>query len=189
VMLVTSILALMRHSSLADENPSMTVAATAASPSPAGAFFFPIPVLLGPPRAGTVNPGRGPSDSMGRVYTVKPGKASTGTRTAAAKSVFLGTPADLEKANEYAVRVLDVVGTNAWPGDHWKTATVAEAFLMQKNYPRAAETYRTAIAIAPKETGSHATSWTQASRLMAQLDATADEQALINRAFQHLPKP
>jgi tetratricopeptide (TPR) repeat protein len=108
---------------------------------------------------------------------------------AAAKSVFLGTPADLEKANEYAVRVLDVVGTNAWPGDYWKTATVAEAFLMQKNYPRAAETYRAAIAIAPKETGSHATSWTQASRLMAKLGATADEQALINRAFQHLPKP
>jgi tetratricopeptide (TPR) repeat protein len=108
---------------------------------------------------------------------------------AAAKSVFLGTPADLEKANEYAVRVLDVVGTNAWPGDYWKTATVAEAFLMQKNYPRAAETYRAAIAIAPKETGSHATSWTQASRLMAKLGATVDEQALINRVFQHLPKP
>jgi hypothetical protein len=107
---------------------------------------------------------------------------------AAAKSVFLGTPADLEKANDYAVRVLDVVGTNAWPGDYWKTATVAEAFLMQKNYQQAAEIYRAAIAMASKETGSHGTSWTQASRLMDKLGATADEQALINRVFQHLPK-
>lgn len=46
---------------------------------------------------------------------------------AAAKSVFLGTPADLEKAHEYAARVLEIVGTNAWLGDYWKTATVADA--------------------------------------------------------------
>jgi tetratricopeptide (TPR) repeat protein len=102
---------------------------------------------------------------------------------AAAKSVFLGTPADLEKANDYAARVLDIVGTNAWPSDYWKTATVAEAFLMQKNYPKAAEIYRAAIAMAPKEMGSHGTSWTQASRLMAKLGATAEEQALIKQAF------
>jgi DUF971 family protein len=62
---------------------AVTLAATAASPSPAGAFFFPIPLLLGlgQPPAVTVNPGRGPADGMGRVYTVKPGKASTGTRS------------------------------------------------------------------------------------------------------------
>jgi len=60
---------------------AVTLAATVASPSPAGAFFFPIPLLLGQPPAVTVNPGRGPADSMGRVYTVKPGKASTGTRS------------------------------------------------------------------------------------------------------------
>jgi tetratricopeptide (TPR) repeat protein len=102
---------------------------------------------------------------------------------AAAKSVFLGTPADLEKANDYAAGVLDIVGTNAWPSDYWKTATVAEAFLMQKNYPKAAEIYRAAIAMAPKEMGSHGTNWTQASRLMAKLGATAEEQALIKQAF------
>jgi tetratricopeptide (TPR) repeat protein len=102
---------------------------------------------------------------------------------AAAKSVLLGTPADLEKANGYAARVLELVGTKAWPGDYWKTATVAEAFLMQKNYAQAAELYRTAIAIAPKETGSHDTTWMQASRLMTKLGASAEEQALINAAF------
>jgi tetratricopeptide (TPR) repeat protein len=102
---------------------------------------------------------------------------------AAAKSVFLGTPSELEKADEYAARVLDIVGTKPWPGDYWKTATVAEAFLMQKNYAQAAELYRTAIAISPKETGSHGTSWIQARRLMAKLGATAEEQELLRQAF------
>ncbi|HMD61273.1 MAG TPA: toll/interleukin-1 receptor domain-containing protein [Opitutaceae bacterium] len=102
---------------------------------------------------------------------------------AAAKSVFLGTPAELGKATEYAARVLDVVGTNPWPNDYWKTATVAEAFLLEKNYPRAAELYRTAVAMSPKETGSHGTSWTQARRLMGKLGATAEEQELVRRAF------
>jgi hypothetical protein len=102
---------------------------------------------------------------------------------AAAKSVFLGTPADLEKASNYAARVLDIVGTEPCPGDYWKTATVAEAFLIQKDYPRAAEMYRAAIAMAPKETGSHGTSWTQASRLIAKLGASADEQALVKQSF------
>jgi tetratricopeptide (TPR) repeat protein len=102
---------------------------------------------------------------------------------AAAKSVFLGTPADLEKADNYAGRVLSIVGTNVWPGDYWKTATVAEAFLIQKNYTRAAEIYRAAIAMAPKETGSHDTSWTQANRLLAKLGAVSQEVALIKQTF------
>src|SRR5215831_2912434 len=55
---------------------AVTLAATAASPSPAAAFFFPIPLMLGPPRAVTVNPHRGPTESMGRGY-----KAWTGTRS------------------------------------------------------------------------------------------------------------
>jgi tetratricopeptide (TPR) repeat protein len=102
---------------------------------------------------------------------------------AAAKSVFIGMPADLEKANEYATRVLDIVGTEPCPGEYWKTATVAEAFLIQKNYPRAAEIYRAAIAMAPKETGSHGTTWTQASRLIAKLSPSAEEQILVKQAF------
>jgi tetratricopeptide (TPR) repeat protein len=102
---------------------------------------------------------------------------------AAAKSVLLGTPADLAEADEYAARVLDIVGTNAWPGDYWKTATVGEAFLMQKNYTQAAALYQAAVAMAPKEKGSHGTSWKQASRLIAKLDATPDERALVRQAF------
>src|SRR5215475_11873098 len=60
---------------------AVTLAATAGSPSPAAAFFFPIPLMLGSPRAVTVNPSRHPTGSTGRVYTVKPGKASTETRS------------------------------------------------------------------------------------------------------------
>ena len=74
---------------------AVTLAATAASPSPAAAFFFPIGLVLGAAaNATTVNPHRGPTESMGRGYTVKPGngtrsrdedskpgKASTGTRS------------------------------------------------------------------------------------------------------------
>src|SRR5262249_43839369 len=61
---------------------AVTVAATAASPTPGAAFFFPIQLMLGAPHAGTtVNPNRRPTGSMGRVYTVKPGQASTGTRS------------------------------------------------------------------------------------------------------------
>ena len=102
---------------------------------------------------------------------------------AAAKSVFIGTPAELEKANDYAARVLEIVGEDAAPGDYWKTATVAEAHLMRRNYARAAQLYRAAIAMAPQETGSHATSWAQANRLMARLGATAEEQRLVNEKF------
>src|SRR5262245_42274729 len=60
---------------------AVTLAATAASPSPAAAFFFPIGLMLGGPRVMTVNPDRGPTGSTGRVYTVKPGKEWTGTRS------------------------------------------------------------------------------------------------------------
>src|SRR5215472_9141203 len=48
---------------------AVTLAATAASPSPAAAFFFPIGLVLGGPRVMTVNPHRGPTESMGRGYT------------------------------------------------------------------------------------------------------------------------
>ena len=78
---------------------AVTLAATAASPSPAAAFFFPIGLVLGGPRVMTVNPHRGPTESMGRGYTrsrdeedskprtrsrdedSKPSKASTRTRS------------------------------------------------------------------------------------------------------------
>jgi len=53
---------------------------------------------------------------------------------AAAKSVFLGSSDDLKRAAEYAQRVQQIVGTKPVPDDYWTTATVAEVFLIQKEY-------------------------------------------------------
>ena len=57
---------------------------------------------------------------------------------AAAKSVFLGTENDLNKASDYAARVQTIVGTEPRPSDYWMTATVGEVFLIQKKYAEAA---------------------------------------------------
>jgi hypothetical protein len=108
---------------------------------------------------------------------------------AAAKSVFLGSPADLQRASEYAERVLSTVGTEVRPGDYWRNATVAEAFLIRKEYAKAGELYREAVAMSLTEVGSHGSTWAQARRLMNRLGATDGERALVEKAFAHLSKP
>lgn len=106
---------------------------------------------------------------------------------AAAKSVFLGTPEDLVKGAEYAGKVQKIVGTQARPDEYWMTATVAEVFLIQKNYAEAGRLYEAALAIAGQEIASHKSTWTQACRLMAKLQPTAEERALVRKAFAQLP--
>jgi hypothetical protein len=106
---------------------------------------------------------------------------------AAAKSVLLGTPEDLDRAQDYAARVQKIVGTEPKRGDYWMTATVGEVFLLMKNYAEAARLYKAAVATARAEVGSHESTWKQACRLMAKLQPTAEERALIRAAFAHLP--
>jgi hypothetical protein len=106
---------------------------------------------------------------------------------AAAKSVLVGTDADLERAAEYARRVQLIVGTDPTPGDYWKTATVGEVFLIQKKYGDAARLYEAAVATARSEGGSHTSTWRQACRLMEKLRPEPAERAAIRQAFQHLP--
>jgi hypothetical protein len=106
---------------------------------------------------------------------------------AAAKSVFLGSPEDLERAAGYARRVQQVVGTGPRRGDYWMTATVAEVLLIQEQYAEAGRIYEAAVVTAPAEVGSHQSTWKQACRLMAKLQPSAEERALIRRAFAHLP--
>jgi hypothetical protein len=106
---------------------------------------------------------------------------------AAAKSVFLGTDEDLRRAAHYAERVQELVGTTAHREDYWKTATAAEALLIQKKYEEAARLYEAAVSAARSETGSHKTTWKQACRLMEKLQPTAEERLLIRRPFEHLP--
>lgn len=105
---------------------------------------------------------------------------------AAAKSVFVGTPKDLEKAAEYATRVQQIVGTQAHPKDYWKTATVAETFLIQRKYPEAAALYEAAVGMARTEVGSHQSTWKQANRLLNKLQPPAEERAMVRQPFAHL---
>jgi hypothetical protein len=106
---------------------------------------------------------------------------------AASKSVFLGTEVDLKKAAEYAERVQRIVGTQRHPDDYWKTATVAETFLIQKRYAEAGALYESAVSTARSEIGSHKSTWKQAFRLLEKLEPTAEERALVRKAFEHLP--
>ena len=106
---------------------------------------------------------------------------------AAAKSVLLGNPADLERGRTVAKQVQQIVGNDIVRGDYWKTATVAEVMLILGNYERAATRYAEAVAMAPTEHGSHASTWVQVCRLMAALKIHDESRADIRRAFSHLP--
>lgn len=106
---------------------------------------------------------------------------------AASKSVLLGTPADLAKANDYAARVQQIVGKEPHAGDYWMTATVGEVFLLMKNYSEAARLYKAAVATARSEKASHESTWKQACRLMDKLNPSDEERSLIRGAFPHLP--
>lgn len=106
---------------------------------------------------------------------------------AASKSVFIGTPQDVERAADYARRVQEIVGSEPHPGDYWMTATVGEVFLLLKDYKEAARLYSAAIATTRSEIGSHESTWRQACRLMAKLHPSAEQRALVRSAFSHLP--
>jgi len=103
---------------------------------------------------------------------------------AAAKSVLLGTDADLKEADSYAEKTQKVVGTDKWPGDYWKTATVAELFLIRKQYREAANMYREAVEIEPNSKGSHESTMNQATKLMDKLSTPEAERALVLLAFE-----
>jgi hypothetical protein len=105
---------------------------------------------------------------------------------AASKSALLGTPEDLARGEDYAARVQKIVGIEPKDGDYWMTATVGEVFLLMKRYADAARLYKTAVATARAETGSHRSTWTHARRLMEKLGPSPEERALIQSAFAHL---
>lgn len=106
---------------------------------------------------------------------------------AAAKSVFLGTDENVAIAATLATRVQEIVGREPIQGNYWMTATIAEAFLILREYADAARVYDAAVAMARQETGSHKSTWKQACALMAKLLPSDAERALIRRAFEHLP--
>jgi tetratricopeptide (TPR) repeat protein len=105
---------------------------------------------------------------------------------AAAKSIFLGNAADLKRAAKYAKQVQKIVGTKLYKGDYWKTATAAEALLIQGKYEEAGALYEAAVAMSRSERGSHESTWLQACRLMNKLQPNPEESAMIRAAFEDL---
>jgi len=106
---------------------------------------------------------------------------------AASKSVLLGSPEDLEKAELCAAKVQEIVKTEPKAGDYWMTATVGEVFLIRKDYSNAARVYEAGVRMAPKEIASHESTWKQACRLMMKLNPTLAERETVRKAFSHLP--
>ena len=105
---------------------------------------------------------------------------------AAAKSVLLGSPQDIDLGAALAGRVQQIVGTEPHRNDYWKTATVGEAFLIQRNYHDAGRLYRAAVDMAATERGSHESTWAQARNLLDKLAPTPAEREVVANAFQHL---
>jgi tetratricopeptide (TPR) repeat protein len=119
------------------------------------------------------------------AFEKSPDDSYTGIN-AAAKSIMIGTHADIAKAYEYAEKVQKIVGTSPIPNDYWKTATVAEVFLIKKQFKEAGEMYAEAILIEPKSFGSHKSTKKQALKLSEKLQASANEKSLVLEAFKHL---
>lgn len=102
---------------------------------------------------------------------------------AVSKSVFLGTEKDLQMAAAYAEKVQELVGTEAIPGDYWKTATIGEVLLIQKKYQEAADMYNKAVAMARLQSGSIKSTFDQAKNLLEKLQPADEEKQMILDAF------
>lgn len=119
------------------------------------------------------------------AFEKSPDDSYTGIN-AATKSILIGTDIDVAKGYEYADRVQKIVGTSPIPNDYWKTATVAEVFLIKKQFKEAGEMYAEAILIEPKSFGSHESTKNQALKLLEKLQANENEKTQVLEAFKHL---
>jgi TolA-binding protein len=99
----------------------------------------------------------------------------------------LETEADVKRAQAYAEKVQQIIGTPNPDDKYWMIAALGESFLIQKNYREAARLYEAAVASARAEKGSHESTWKQARLLMDKLRPSPEECALVRNAFHHLP--
>jgi len=112
---------------------AVTLAATAASPSPAAAFFFPIGLFLGGPRAMTVNPHRGPTWTGTRSRDEEDSKPRTRSRDEDSKpsktSTRTSSKDDDSKPSKASTKTSskDDDGKRSGSGKGAKSATKAEA--------------------------------------------------------------
>ena len=99
---------------------------------------------------------------------------------AAAKSLFLG---ERKEAAEYASRVESLIGVEPISGDYWKTATMAEAQLIQGHFDQAAKLYRAAVVDSATATGSHGSTRGQAELILADLGVPAEVRSKVLQSF------
>ena len=99
---------------------------------------------------------------------------------AASKSLLAG---EKETAVQIAERVQEILGDTPVAGDYWRTATIAEALLLQGKWETAAKTYMAAVVAAPLDSGSHDSTRAQAALLLSALGATDEQKALVMAAF------
>jgi len=100
---------------------------------------------------------------------------------AAAKSVFLG---ELEVAAELVGRVQALVGCSAIRGNYWKTATVAEALLIQRKYQDSIRVYRSGTVDAPLAIANQASARAEAELLLEHLGAPPEVREQLVDAFK-----
>ncbi len=125
-------------------------------------------------------------DLYAEAFNASPSSYYVGIN-AASKSIFLH---EQDVGEAFAKRVQAIVGADAKPNDYWMTATVAEVQLIQRHFADAARRYGDAVAMAPGRIDDHRSSLKQANRLLEHLAATAEEAALVRKAFAHLaPEP
>jgi hypothetical protein len=99
---------------------------------------------------------------------------------AASKSFLAG---EKETAAQIAERVQKIVGDTPVVDDYWRTATIAEAQLLQGKVEAAAKTYKAAVLAAPLDWASHHSARAQAALLLSALGATDEQKALVMAAF------
>ena len=87
---------------------------------------------------------------------------------AASKSLLAG---EKETAAQIAERVQEIVGDTPVADDYWRTATIAEALLLQGKVEAAAKIYMAAVLAAPLDSGSHDSTRAQAAKLLSALGA------------------
>lgn len=101
---------------------------------------------------------------------------------AASKSLFLG---ERELAMKLAKQVEGLVGVKPVEQDYWKTATAAEAQLLQAAYDNAARLYAEAISIEPEAHGHHQSTSTQARLILEAVNAPLEVQTKVLAVFDH----
>jgi Flp pilus assembly protein TadD len=120
-----------------------------------------------------------------RAFELVPSDSYVGIN-AASKSVMLG---EMDLAADLAARVEKLVGTDEHPTDYWKTATAAEAQVIERNYAVAAKLYEKAVLASPEDRGSHESMAGQAMLLMDCLGTPPAERRAIEAVFAHLKEP